>query len=93
MGKSEVDSMRSGRFTIGPVGAKPRNFCMGESNSIGNKNAKEKLKMQQKNPVKTNGVSLPPNMELFSNQVAGHMQDGVNMGELLVLLRDYKYLK
>ncbi|KRT80795.1 hypothetical protein AMK59_5138 [Oryctes borbonicus] len=90
MGKSEVDSMRSARLDIRPDNRKAWKFYIGEAN---NNNANNESRGKQKVQQVVNGeypAVLPPNMELFSNQVAGHMQDGINLGMVKSRNRVYK---
>ncbi|GJQ80002.1 hypothetical protein Trydic_g9475 [Trypoxylus dichotomus] len=74
--------MRPRRLDFRPDNRKARNFYIGETNNNNTSN-ESSGKQQKKVQQVINGqypAVLPPNMELFSNQVAGHMQDGVNLG-------------
>lgn len=86
MGKREMDTMRPGHLDIRPNSRKAWNLYDGERNNNNNNNADRNGKHKVQQAI--NGqqlVSLPPNMELFNHQVAGHMQDGVNLGEMKFL--------
>ncbi|KAI4457010.1 inositol polyphosphate kinase [Holotrichia oblita] len=86
MGKSKVDSMRPARLQLRSDNRKVRDFYIGGSDNNNNENdVKRKQHLDGQYPT-----LLPPNMELFNNQVAGHMQDGVNLGMIKSKSRVYK---
>lgn len=81
MGKSKVDSMRPGRLQLRSDNRKVKDFYIGASDNNNNNNNENDVKLRRHLDGEYPTL-LPPNMELFNNQVAGHMQDGINLGKI-----------